>query len=258
MTRKLRIDFYVTLGIILVSVPIILFFEVRPLISAVFFFIIPTVYLVIRKKKPIRELLLGSLLIGSGLGLIFNIITSANRAWDELAEQLVFNYRIFGFMPADEPIWFFFWSLVILTFYEHFYEKDRLDSISSRFRYIALPTLLAVVVVIVLAIVNKETLLFNKAYFFMALPGFIPVVYVIKKRPNLILKFIKTGVFFFMLFLIYELTAIKLGQWYFPGEYIGFVELFGLRFPFEELLFWMGLSPFAVLSIYEGFVDNDK
>lgn len=72
------------------------------------------------------------------------------------------------------------------------------------------------------------------------------------------MKFIKTGAFFFMVFLIYELTAIKLGQWHFQGQYIGWVELMGLRFPFEELLFWMGLSGFVVLSLYEGFVDNDK
>jgi len=61
-----------------------------------------------------------------------------------------------------------------------------------------------------------------------------------------------------MLFLIYELTAVKLEQWHFPGQYIGWIDLFGLKFPFEELLFWMGLSSFVVLSIYEGFIDNDK
>lgn len=108
MSKKLRIDFHVLLGIIFLSVPVILYFQVRPMTSALFFFIIPTVYLFYRKKKPIKEVLLGSLLIGSGFGLIFNIIASANGAWDEIGSQLVFNYRIFGFMPADEPIWFFF------------------------------------------------------------------------------------------------------------------------------------------------------
>lgn len=72
------------------------------------------------------------------------------------------------------------------------------------------------------------------------------------------MKFIKTGVFFFMLYLIYELTAVNLGQWYFPGEYVGWVELAGARFPFEELFFWMMLSSSAVLALYEGFVDDKK
>lgn len=258
MSKSVRIDFYVLLGIIFLSVPIILYFQVRPLTSAFFFFVIPTIYLFLRKKKPIKEVLLGSLLIGSGLLLVFNIVASANKAWDELSHQLIFNYRIFGFMPADEPIWFFFLVLFILVFYEHFYEKDRVDKLSNKFKYIALPTIIAVILIVLVTFIDNSRLLFNYAYFISLIPAFIPIVYVIKKRPNLVMKFIKTGAFFFMLFLIYELTAVKLGQWYFPGQYMGWINIFGLEFPFEELLFWMGLCSFGVLSIYEGFVDNGK
>lgn len=258
MNKSVRVDFYIVLGIILVSVPIILFFNVRPLISAIYFFIIPTIYLFLRKKKPIKELLVGSLLIGNGLGLMFNIIASANNAWVEVSSQLVFNYRLFGFLPIDEPIWFFFWAFFILTFYEHFYEKDNRDKLSKKFKFIAIPTFLATVLTVLVAVFDKERLVFNYAYFFSVSPVIIPIVYVLKYRPGMIMKFIKTGAFFFMLCLIYELTAVSLGQWYFPGQYIGWVELMGIRFPFEELLFWMGVGPFAVLSLYEGFVDDDR
>mgnify|MGYP001594941117 CR=1 FL=1 len=258
MSKSVRIDFYVLLGIIFLSVPIILYFQVRPLTSALFFFVIPTIYLFFRKKKPIKEVFLGSLLIGNGIGLIFNIITSANGAWAEISSQLVFDYRIFGFMPVDEPIWFFFAALFATVFYEHFYEKDRSDKLSKRFKYIAIPTLLGVLAVITIAIIDKNKLIFDHAYFYSFLPLIIPIGYVVKKHPSVLLKIIKTGAFFFMLFLIYELTAVKLGQWYFPGQYIGWIELFGLRFPFEELLFWMGLSSSSALSIYEGFVDDGK
>src|SRR3989344_9127158 len=161
MTKSLRIDFYVVLGIVFLAVPLILFFQVKPMTSAVFFFIIPTFYLWYRKKKPTKEVLSGALLIGSGFGLMFNIIASANGAWDEIGSQLVFNYRIFGFMPADEPIWFFFWALFIIVFYEHFYEKDRRDRLSKKFKYIALPTLLAVIIVVLIAIFDKNKLIFS-------------------------------------------------------------------------------------------------
>lgn len=258
MNKSLRIDFYVVLGIVLVSIPIILLFKVRPLISAILFYVIPTIYLFIRKKKPIKELIAGSLLIGVGFGFIFDIICSANNAWNEVGEQLVFNYRIFGFLPVDEPIWFIIWALFILVFYEHFYEKDRSDKLSKRYKYIFMPAITALALTIVVAVIDKNKMLFSHAYFLSALPTLIPVFYVFKKRSDLVLKFIKTGAFFFMLYLAYELTAIKLSQWYFSGEYVGFVKILGLEFPFEELLFWMGLSPFVVLSLYEGFVDNAK
>src|SRR3989344_6296947 len=123
--KSLRIDLWVVLGIISLSIPIILYFQVRPLVSALFFFVIPSVYLLLRNKKPLKRIFFGALLIGGGLGIILNIITSANRAWDELASQLVFKYRIFGFWPTDEPIWFFLWAFFILVFYEHFYEREK-------------------------------------------------------------------------------------------------------------------------------------
>lgn len=125
MKNSLRFDFWVIVGIILVSIPTILEFRVRPLTSAVFFFIAPTIYLIFRKRKPLKRVFWGSILMGTGFGLIFNIITSANKTWDELPTQLVFRHRIFGFWPADEPIWFFLWALFIIVFYEHFYDRER-------------------------------------------------------------------------------------------------------------------------------------
>ena len=108
MKNHLRTDFYIILTSIFLFVPIIIYFNVRPLTSALFFFIIPTTYLLFRSKKPLNRVLSGALLIGSGFGLIFNILASANNVWNEVGNQLVFNYRIFGFLPADEPVWFFF------------------------------------------------------------------------------------------------------------------------------------------------------
>ncbi|MBU1036736.1 hypothetical protein KKF32_01705 [Patescibacteria group bacterium] len=258
MIKSLKIDFWIILGIIFCSVPVILWFRVKPLTSALLFFVIPTIYLFIRRKKPIKRIFAGSALIGIGLGFIFDVILSANNAWYELGSQLMFNYRIFGFWPVDEPIWFILWALFIIAFYEHFHEREKKGVISKRFQYLAIPTLIALVFVLCIFTVRESIFYFRYAYFFLALPSIIPIVLVIKRYPALFIKFFKTGLFFFMLFLIYELTAVKLGQWYFPGEYIGWIELVGLRFPFEELFFWMMLSNFTVLSLYEFFVDDSK
>ena len=125
MRKSLRIDFYVVVGIILCSIPAILWLQVKPLTSALFLFVFPTIYLFFRKKKPLKRILIGSALIGVGIGFVFDVILSANNAWNELPSQLVFNYHIFGFWPADEPVWFFLWALFIIVFYEHFYERER-------------------------------------------------------------------------------------------------------------------------------------
>lgn len=128
MNKSLRLDFWVVSAIILGSVPAVLQFQMRSLTSAVLFFVIPTAYLLLRGRKPLKRIFAGAFLLGVGLGLVFNVIASANRAWDELPSQLVLPYRLFGFWPADEPIWFFLWVLFILVFYEHFYERERTDT----------------------------------------------------------------------------------------------------------------------------------
>ena len=257
--RALRIDFGVILAIIFCSIPIILHWHVRPMISAIFFYVLPTVYLFLRGgRKPIRRIIYGAALIGIGFGFIFDIILSANRAWIELPSQLVFPYYIFGFWPIDEPIWFFLWALFIIVFYEHFFDRETRGRISKRFRYIAFPVTIALFAIMAAFMNQQSSFHIPYAYFFLAFPSIIPVIYVMEERPELALKFLKTAVFFFMLYLVYEITAVKLGQWYFPGEYVGWVELGNLRFPFEELFFWMTLSSFTVLSLYEGFVDDGR
>lgn len=258
MKNSLRIDFYVLLAIIFGSVPIILIGNLKPLTTALLFFVIPTIYMFWRKPKPLKEMAASSLVIGAGLSFLFNIITSANNVWNELDSQLIFKYKIFGFLPTDEPIWFFFCGLVMITFYEHFYDKENKDRVSSRYKYLFFPTFIALLAVCVISIINKNLILYPKAYFITALPMVIPVIYIVRKSPELIVRLLKTTTFFFMLFLLYEIIAMYLSQWYFQGDYIGWVSLFGLTFPFEEMLFWMTLSPLAAISIYEIFIDNQK
>jgi len=257
-TNSLRFDFWVLIALIFGSLPFIFAFHMRPLISGIFFFVVPTVYLCIRQPKPWKRILAGTAFIGVCLGLLFNIIVSANRGWDEVSSQLVFNYRLFGFWPVDEPVWFILWALFVFVFYEHFFDRESKGRISKRFLYFFIPTLFVFVGVLLTFWLNNQALRFGYAYFFSAIPIFFPLVYVLRKDPNLFMKFFKTSAFFFMLYLLYEITAMKLGSWYFPGQYIGWVELMGIRFPLEELIFWMSVSTFGVLSLYEFSVDDEK
>ena len=58
---------------------------------------------------------------------------------------------------------------------------------------------------------------------------------------------------------IYEVTALKLGWWIFPGqEFIGYITLFNVSFHIEDLLFWFILFALAILSYYNYFEENEK
>ena len=79
------------------------------------------------------------------------------------------------------------------------------------------------------------------------------------KFPKLYAKFLKAGAYFFFFLLIYEITALSLGQWVFSAEsqFLGLMEFKGITFPFEELFAWIMLGSLATLSYYE-FFDDDK
>jgi len=56
-----------------------------------------------------------------------------------------------------------------------------------------------------------------------------------------------------------KVTALQLGWWDFPGSnFIGWVSIFNIRFPLEELIFWLFLFAMAILTYYEFFDDDEK
>ena len=69
----------------------------------------------------------------------------------------------------------------------------------------------------------------------------------------------KVAAYFFYLTLVYELTALTLGWWSFPSsQFIGWVEIAGIRFPFEEFFFWLVLFSAWIVSAYEFSIDDEK
>lgn len=256
-----RIDLGVVIGISLLAIPLILHFEVRPLTSALFFFVLPTVYLFIRRQKPILRVFSGALVIGLGPGLIFDIIASYNTAWAEAPSQLVFKFLLFGFLPLDEPIWFFLLALYVLTFYEHFFERESKGKLSLRFSKFLLTMIILLLLTVFLVIFFPAVLSFGFAYALVAAVFTLIMLFFARKtlfKKELLVRYLKTTVFFFFLYLVYELTAVHLSQWFFPGQYVGYVELANIRFPFEELFFWMLISTVLILAVYEGFVDDER
>lgn len=258
MTKNQKIDLLLVIGMVLLSIPIIVWLNVRPLVSTVFFFIIPSIYLLIRKPRNLRRIFTGAFLIGMVFGFVFDFLAILNNAWSEPVEQLVFKYKVLNIVPIDHIIWFFFWALIIIVFYEHFLEHERADGISHNFKYGLIPGITATIAILALFFIAPETIRFGYSYLILGGLTFLPFLFLMIRRPILFIKFVKVTPFFFLLFLAFELTAIYLEQWYFPGLYIGYVEVLGLRFPFEEFFFWILMSSTIVLSYYELYVDDER
>ena len=110
--------------------------------------------------------------------------------------------------------------------------------------------------------ISPEILTFNYAYLILGTSSFVPFIFPAVRNRVLILplitRFAKVALFFFFVHLAHELTAVKLGQWYFPAQSIGYLELVGIRFPVEEFVFWIVLSTAILLADYEYFIDDGR
>jgi hypothetical protein len=146
-----------------------------------------------------------------------------------------------------------------VIFYEHFFDKGKHKAIGARMKYFAYFVISCFTIFLIFVFTNPTLLKID--YFYLkggVALVLVPTVTFLIKFPKFLSKFLKISIYFFCVGLLQELTALQLGYWNFPGEnFIGWVTIFGFRFPYEELLFWLILFSACVLSYFE-FFDDDK
>jgi len=254
-----RVDFAIVLFLVFVAVVLSFYFTTNFLTSTILFFGMPSLFLLFRQRRQLKNIFFATFLFGLLFGFFLDYLAELNNAWSWAGtDQLVFSYKILGIVNVDVMIWFFLWTFFIIIFYEHFFEKDRGEKISPNFKYGLFLGLGAVFAIIIASFINVGLLNFGYAYLLLGFLALLPFIYVVKKKPVLLLKFFKAAIFFSILYLVYEITALSLDQWRFPGEYIGMVTWGSISFPIEEFVFWILLSCPVVLSYYELWVDDFK
>ncbi|KKP92164.1 MAG: hypothetical protein UR94_C0004G0025 [Parcubacteria group bacterium GW2011_GWA2_36_10] len=255
--RRIKVDKIIMFLWPIIAAIVSLVIQANFFISMLLFLALPALYLSYRNKKMVKKMLLFSL-PALLIVIVIDYICEITGTW--LVMNSIFDYRILGFVTIDIIIWFFIYTYLIIAYYEYFLEHKFKDVLyKPRLKYLYLYFLSVLVTFFVVFFTNKAWLHIRYFYLlFGTVMAIIPITLVFNKFPNIITKFVKTGVYFFYLAIIYELTAITLNQWMFPGkDFIGIVTLFNISFPFEELFFWMLLGAMSILSYYE-FFDDDK
>ena len=171
-----------------------------------------------------------------------------------------FWFSFFRDIPIEDLIWGFLLVYSVIIFYEHFLDKGKHNLVDKRLKYFILPIITLLLIFFLLYFFNPNLLRLNYAYLWMGIILiFIPSITFLSFFPKLLSKYVKTGSYFFVLAFIFELTALQLNQWTFPGtHFIGWVQIAGHAFPFEEFFFWFVLVAIAILSYYEFFDDDRK
>lgn len=241
-----------------ISVVFSLWFKTNYLTSILLFFGLPSFWLSFRTPKKIAKTFLFSLFTAVPIGFLLDYVAVINNQW--FVPSTIFSFRVMNIVPVEDFIWAFFLVYVIIIFYEHFLDKGKHELIDRKMKYIIWP--LVVVLIVFFTILSSKPELLVIKYFYLwfgTILLFLPSITFLSFFPRLFSKYIKTTSYIFSLSFLFEMTSVKLGQWVFPAnDFIGWIELFGIRFPFEEFFFWFIMTTVAVLSYYEFFDDDLK
>ncbi len=174
------------------------------------------------------------------------------NAWD--VQSLL--PRLFGWAPLENLIFAglnFFW---VLSFYEYFVNGDKAVSSFPRFKWLlGLYALFSAVFYLIFFLQPAWAAL---SYFNLSLLIlFIPGVIIFSCQPALLKKVWLPTLFFALVFFIYEAVSLVIGSWWWPGEYLWPVTLFGHRFPLDDVIIWYFISTPVLIGGYDFFM-NDK
>jgi len=231
--------------------------EASYLLSTLLFFGLPGLYLSFRNHKTIIKSALFSIILGFPFAIIVDSLAVINKAW---ITHSIFEFRFLGLIPIEDFIFGTLFVYATVMFYEYILDKGKDNIMDKRLRLLIIPLTIIFLVFLLFILRSPSLLYIPYAYFWIGLlAGLLPLAAFLSFFPELFGKFIKAASYFFFLTLIFEVTALKLNQWDFPGEqFVFWVGIGGINFPFEELFFWTILASVSVLTYYEFFADDRK
>jgi len=253
-----KLDMFLLILFPIISVVSSLLLKANFLISIFLFLGLPSIYFSFRTPEQIKKTLAFALIVTVPFGILFDYIATVGKAW--FITSTVFPFRLFGVIPIEDFIFGFFLVYSIIIFYEHFLDKGKHELVDKRMKYLLWPLIIFLLIFFIVIFTRPDLLVIPYAHFWTGIVFiFLPAITFLSFFPRLLSKYVKIGSYFFILSLLFELTALQLHQWSFPAsKYIGWVSLFGQRFPFEELFFWLVLFSIGILSYYEFFDDDRK
>lgn len=241
----------------LVAVLISFVFNVHPDVGHTLFVGIPAILLVIWAPRYIKKVAIFSAVF-LPLWLFVEHVMHTTGQWYALT---AFPNRLLGSIAWESPVWFFFVQVYVLMFWEYFFEHHKkVQAWGHRMKPLVLALFGFLIVTTALWFWFPKALLIPYFYFVLMLTIFVlPLALELRAHPKLIPRFLKVGSYFAYVFILYEITAVALGHWWFPSDkFIGWVQLFGSQFPFEEFISWILIGSMTCLAWYEHFDDDEK
>jgi len=258
MTSQLKKDWILIILWPIIASIIMIFFKANFFTSILLYYVLPSIVISYRHQAFIIKSLLFA---GASLPMLLVVDYMAVKAGSWYFPTSIFAHRLFGVTTFEVVLWMFSYVYFVVIFYEYFLDHAcKVERTRYALRYVFIPFLIIFLIFLSSIIFTEIFFKVNYLYlWFGIIFAFIPIPLVLLKFPHLFTKLAEATVYFSFSSFLWEIVALRLNQWTFPGQYfIGWIEIFNVRFPFEEFLIWIVLGAAAILSWYEFFDDDGK
>ncbi len=238
---------------VLISCIFIYFLKPNYLLSIMIVLVPPSIINFIWLEKSRNKILIFSLITTILFAFAVELSSRLANSWDV---QSVLP-RLFGILPLENILFAFLNFFWVLSFYEYFVDRDLTKDISMKFKYLVAIFAIFSILIFSLYFYNSKLIVMN--YFVIAIVILIvPSIIIFSLNLKLLNKTVLPVIFFAVVFFMYEVVALSNGNWWWPGEYLLPVNLFGNIFPIDDVIIWYFLSTIALIGGYEFFVDDFK
>jgi hypothetical protein len=225
------------------------------------FFGLPAIYLSWRHPHLIKKSLFFSVIFSVPAAFFLDYVMEYTGGWAIGAMEFP-HVWILQYVSLLQIIWLILYVYLVVMYYKVFFDRNHARMLYPRTKNLIILGVAVLGFLTIAHYFNQELLHID--YFYLKI-GLIAVllplaVFWVRRRHYVTGKFLKVGAYFFGFTLLYELTALHLGQWNFPAahQFIGQVTIGGYMFPLEEFLFWILISSISILAYYEYFDDDEK
>lgn len=203
-------------------------------------------------KNSQKQILIFSLLTGILFAPPVELMARLVNVWDV---DSIF-YRPFGLIPIENMVFAFLNFFWVLSFYKYFIDEESKFN-NKRFKFLIILYLIFDFLIFSLYYFNP--LIVGANYFTIALIILIiPGLLLFINNQKIFKKTIIPTIFFAFVFFLYEIISLKLGSWFWPGEYFINLNIFGEKMPLDDIIIWYFMSTPVLIAGYEFFMDDNK
>jgi len=237
---------------ILLACILVYFLEPVYLLSIIIVLVPPSIVNFLWLKKSRKKILIFSIVSTFLFAFAIELSSRLANTWDVQSTLP----RLLGIIPLENMLFAFLNIFWVLSFYEYFVDRET-KKISKKFKYLVIMFIVFSLIIFGVYIYNQEIIAMN--YFTTAIIILIiPSIIIFSKNPVILKKTLLPTLFFALVFFVYEIVSLKIGSWWWPGEYLKTFIIFGKVFPLDDVIIWYFLSTITLIGGYEFFADNSK